>query len=141
MIPTSNDTIHSTDPSAGWNARWKAAFGALVVALLWLGIAVETPRAVPSAGAFGRSATDATVRRLLLLGARERATTVATTRVSDPPRADRGPDAGVVPGVAWIILAEAETGPAVRSPDARPARPTFAFQPRGPPEVVTLAAA
>ncbi|NLH80886.1 MAG: hypothetical protein GX458_08605 [Phyllobacteriaceae bacterium] len=141
MIPTSNDTIHSTDQSAGWNARWKAAFGALAVALLWFGIAVETPRPAPSAGAFGRSVADATVRRLLLLGARERATTVATARVSDPPRADRGPDAGLMPDLDRIALVDTALGRAVRSPDAAPTRPAFAFQPRGPPEVVTFAAA
>lgn len=141
MIPTSTDTIHSTDPSAGWNARWKAAFGALVVALLWLGIAVETPRPAPSAGVFGRSVADATVRRLLLLGARERATTVATTRVSDPPRADRGPDAGLMPDLDRIALADTALGRATLPADAAPTRPAFAFQPRGPPEVVTLTAA
>ena len=136
MIPTSNDTPRASAP----NAPWKAAFGALVVALLWLGIAVETPRAVPSPGAFGHSVADAAVRRLLLLAGRERATTVATTRVSDPPRADRGPDVGIVPDLGRIVLFATTLGRAVLPADAEPARPAFAFQPRGPPEVVTLAA-
>lgn len=141
MIPTSNDTTHSTDPSVGSTARWKAAFGALVVALLWFGIAVETPRAVPSPGVFGHSVADAAVRRLLLLGGRERGTTVATTRVSDPPRADRGPDAGMAPVLDRIVLVETALGRAALPADAEPTRPALAFQPRGPPDVVPLAAA
>ena len=141
MIPTSNDTTRTTDPSAGSSARWKATFVALVVALLWFGIAVETPRPAPSPGAFGRSVADATARRLLLLGARERATAVAITRASEPPRADRGSDAGLVPDFGRIVLAEMALGCAVLPADANPASLAFAFQPSGPPEVVPCAAA
>lgn len=83
MILTSNDTTHSTDPSVGSTACWMAALGALVVALLWLGIVVETPRAVPSPGAFGRSVADATARRLLHLGGRD---TVAVSLVDTATR-------------------------------------------------------
>jgi len=140
LIPTSNATTLTAAPSVGSSARWKAAFGALVVALLWLGIAVETPRAVPSAGAFGRSVADATARRLLHLGARDRAAGVVTTRAGEPPRADRGSDAAAIYGLDRIVRLETALERVVVPTDVEPARPAFAFQPRGPPDVDALAA-